>query len=88
MAILLKEKQASKKNDCDMIVVIGVGAIVNNNLNTCGDCMVGAVVIKDIKEPGTYIGVPVKEKNMLKNKRGEVQLNSFTFGQKRHEVAA
>lgn len=67
---------------------IGAGAIVNNNLNIYGDCMGGAVVIKDIKEPGTYIGVPVKEKNMLKNKRGEVKLNSFTLGQKRHEVAA
>lgn len=69
---------------------IGAGATVNNNLNICGDCMVGAgaVVIKDIKEPGTYIGVPVKEKNMLKNKREGVKLNSFTLRQKRNEVAA
>lgn len=37
---------------------IGTGATVNNNLNICGDCMVGAVVIKDIKEPGTSIGHP------------------------------
>ena len=66
---------------------IGTGATVNNNLNICGDCMVGAVVIKDIKEPGTYIGVPVKEKNMLKNKRGGVKLNSSTLRQKRNEVA-
>lgn len=31
-------------------------------------------MIKNIRESGTYIGVPVKEKNMLKNKRG-VKLN-------------
>lgn len=56
---------------------IGAGATVNNNLNICGDCMVGAgaVVIKDIKEPGTYIGVPAKGKNMLKNKRGRLSEN-------------
>ena len=35
----------------------------------------GAVVIKDIKEPGTYIGVPAKGKNMLKNKRGRLSEN-------------
>jgi len=41
---------------------IGAGAVVSNNLKVCSDCMIGAgaVVIDDIKERGTYIGVPVK----------------------------
>lgn len=41
---------------------IGVGACVRNNLSICADCVVGAggVVVKDIKEPGTYMGVPAK----------------------------
>lgn len=41
---------------------IGAGAIVNNNLCICSGCMIGAgaVVVKDIKEAGTYIGVPAK----------------------------
>lgn len=41
---------------------IGVGATVSNNVNICGGCIIGAgaVVIKDIKEKGTYVGVPVK----------------------------
>lgn len=41
---------------------IGTGAIVSNNINICGGCIIGAgaVVIKDIIEPGTYVGVPAK----------------------------
>jgi len=41
---------------------IGAGAIVNNNLCICSGCMIGAgaVVVKDIKEVGTYVGVPAK----------------------------
>lgn len=41
---------------------IGAGATVSNNVNICSDCMIGAgaVVIKDIKESGTYVGVPAK----------------------------
>lgn len=41
---------------------IGVGASVNNNMDICGGCTVGAgaVVVKDIKEAGTYIGVPAR----------------------------
>lgn len=44
---------------------IGTGATVNNNVNICGGCMIGAgaVVIKDIVEPGTYVGVPARKKN-------------------------
>lgn len=42
---------------------IGIGASVNNNLYICEDCMVGAgaAVIKNITEPGTYVGVPAKK---------------------------
>ena len=42
---------------------IGAGATVSNNLTICSDCMIGAgaVVIKDIKEQGTYIGVPARK---------------------------
>lgn len=42
---------------------IGAGATVSNNVNICSDCMIGAgaVVIKDIKESGTYIGVPAEK---------------------------
>lgn len=40
--------------------MIGAGATVINNLSVCADCMIGAgaVVVKDIKEAGTYVGVP------------------------------
>lgn len=39
---------------------IGAGATVSNNIRICGDCMIGAgaVVIRDILESGTYVGVP------------------------------
>ena len=41
---------------------IGIGAAVKNNISICGDCMVGAgaVVVADITEPGTYVGVPAR----------------------------
>lgn len=41
---------------------LGIGSIVSNNLYICGDCSLGAgaVVIKDIIESGTYVGVPVR----------------------------
>lgn len=41
---------------------IGAGATVKNNVNICGNCMIGAgaVVVKDIEEQGTYVGVPAK----------------------------
>ena len=49
---------------------IGIGTAVSNNLSICKDCMIGAggVVVKDINEPGTYVGVPVKR---LKKDKGE-----------------
>jgi sugar O-acyltransferase (sialic acid O-acetyltransferase NeuD family) len=41
---------------------LGIGSIVSNNINICSGCKVGAgaVVVKDITEPGTYVGVPVR----------------------------
>ena len=44
---------------------IGAGATISNNVNICSGCMIGtgAVVIRDIDEPGTYIGIPAKLKN-------------------------
>lgn len=41
---------------------VGAGAIVNNYHRICGNCLVGsgAVVINDIEEQGTYVGVPAK----------------------------
>ena len=42
---------------------LGIGSVVSNNVNICSDCKVGAgsVVVKDITEPGTYVGVPVRK---------------------------
>ena len=39
---------------------IGIGACVRNNISICGSCTVGAgaAVVKNITEPGTYVGVP------------------------------
>lgn len=41
---------------------VGIGATVSNNLSVCGGCMLGAgtVVVKDISQPGTYVGVPAR----------------------------
>lgn len=43
---------------------IGAGATVSNNVKICENCMIGAggVVVKDITEEGTYIGVPARKK--------------------------
>lgn len=43
---------------------VGAGATVSNCLSVCADCMIGAgaVVVKDITEAGTYIGVPAKKR--------------------------
>lgn len=42
---------------------IGAGATVSNNIEVADECMIGAgaVVIADIREPGTYVGVPAKK---------------------------
>lgn len=41
---------------------IGIGAVVKNNTNICGDCIIGAgaVVVRNIEEAGTYTGIPAK----------------------------
>jgi len=42
--------------------MVGIGATVSNNVSVCDGCMIGAgaVVVKDITEPGTYAGVPAR----------------------------
>lgn len=41
---------------------VGAGATVINGVNVCGNCVIGAgaVVVKNIKEQGTYVGVPAR----------------------------
>ncbi|EOO06073.1 acetyltransferase [Bacillus cereus] len=41
---------------------LGIGSVVINNINITNDCKIGAgaVVIRDIAEVGTYVGVPAK----------------------------
>ena len=41
---------------------IGIGSTVSNNINITSGCIVGAgaVVVSDITEPGTYVGVPAR----------------------------
>ncbi|MFB5282760.1 acetyltransferase [Peribacillus sp. Hz7] len=41
---------------------LGVGSVVSNNVNITSSCKVGAgaVVVKEITEPGTYVGVPAR----------------------------
>lgn len=42
---------------------LGIGSVVSNNVNITSGCKIGAgaVVVKDINEAGTYIGVPAKQ---------------------------
>lgn len=42
---------------------IGIGTTISNNLSVCRDCMIGAgsLIIKDLTEPGTYYGTPVRK---------------------------
>lgn len=41
---------------------LGIGSIVKNNITICKNCTIGAgaVVVKDILEEGTYVGVPAR----------------------------
>lgn len=50
---------------------IGIGSTVKNNVDICSNCTVGAgaVVIKNIQESGTYVGVPVEK--IRHNSRGK-----------------
>lgn len=42
---------------------VGAGATISNGISVCNDCVIGAgaVVVKSIQEPGTYVGVPAKK---------------------------
>ena len=44
------------------LVFIGVGATVKNKINICSNVIIGAgaTVVKDITEPGIYVGTPAK----------------------------
>lgn len=41
---------------------VGIGAVVRDNQTICGGCVIGAgaVVVKDITESGTYVGIPAR----------------------------
>ena len=43
---------------------MGIAATVKNDIEICSDCTIGAgaVVVKSIKEPGTYVGVPIRKR--------------------------
>jgi len=45
------------------LAFIGVGAVVKDNISICSDVIVGAgaTVIRNIDEPGTYVGTPVRK---------------------------
>lgn len=45
-----------------------IGAVVSNNVNICSGCTIGAgaVVVKDIKTAGTYVGVPARKIDTIK----------------------
>ncbi|MGI6264927.1 MAG: acetyltransferase [Acutalibacteraceae bacterium] len=42
--------------------MIGAGAVVTNNRRVCAGCLIGAgaAVVKDLDQPGTYVGVPAR----------------------------
>ena len=42
---------------------IGIGSTISNNVSICSNLMIGAgaVVVKDIMEKGTYVGVPARK---------------------------
>ena len=44
-------------------VFLGIGAVVIENIHICADAIIGAgsVVVRDIVEAGTYVGVPAKK---------------------------
>ena len=46
-------------------VEIGTGTQIIQGKNICANCIIGAgaVVVKDINEPGTYVGIPVVKKH-------------------------
>lgn len=57
---------------CGTVVIgkrcwIGAGSTVSNNIDISADVIIGAgaTVVNDIKERGTYVGVPAKKKDKL-----------------------
>ena len=44
---------------------LGIGSLVKNNISVTNKCQVGAgaVIVRDINEPGTYIGIPARKIN-------------------------
>ncbi len=42
---------------------VGVGSTISNNVSVCGNVRLeaGTVIVEDIKEEGTYIGVPARK---------------------------
>lgn len=42
---------------------IGIGAVISNNISIIGGCIIGAsaLIVKDIIDPGVYLGVPGKK---------------------------
>ncbi|ARJ39563.1 acetyltransferase [Sporosarcina ureae] len=42
---------------------LGIGSVSSNNISVASECIVGAgsVVIKDLKDSGTYIGIPSRK---------------------------
>ena len=42
---------------------VGIGAAISNNISICDHCTIGAgaVIIRDIKESGTYVGIPARK---------------------------
>jgi sugar O-acyltransferase (sialic acid O-acetyltransferase NeuD family) len=57
---------------------LGIGTVVSNNITITSNCKfgAGAVVVKDITEPGTYVGVPVR--GVYKNEDSSV--SEFRYG--------
>ncbi len=43
---------------------MGIGSVVSNNVRIISGCIIGAgsVVVRDIKDTGTYVGVPARKK--------------------------
>ena len=57
---------------CGLAVVgdrcyLGAGSVVRDRVRICDDVVVGAgaAVVGDLKEPGTYVGVPVRKAELL-----------------------
>lgn len=52
------------------LTLIGAGATIKNNTSVCGNCVIGAgtVVVKDVKDSGTYKGVPAKKNDSVQKR--------------------